>query len=91
MNKLEFAQEMIKIARIVGELTFKNDFNPDGSEISRETGNYCTKWYLHNIVSRSYDAAKKSISDFIEESDIRYLGDNDLNMLKSILNVVLNK
>ena len=40
MNKLEFAQEMIKIARQVREYTYKNESNSRGDSLY---GEYCKK------------------------------------------------
>lgn len=91
MNKLEFAKEMAGIARRIEELRFKNDFNKDGSEISREKGNYYTKWYLTQIISRSYDAAKSSICSFIEDNDIRDMNDEELRSFKLALIELLSK
>lgn len=89
MSNIEFAQEMLSIATKTDELTYENDFNKEGASVYN--GNYCKKWYLKDIISRSYDAAKNSISSFIEQNDIRKLNDEDYKSFNKLMIEILNK
>jgi hypothetical protein len=88
MNKLEFAQEMIKIARQVREYTYKNESNSRGDSLY---GEYCKKYKLEQIIKNCYEVAGDSIKLLIETSDIRKLNDEDYNSFKDILIIVSDK
>lgn len=80
MNKLEFAKELLVVSNKVKYLSTINERTSNDVK-----GFYCTKYHLDIIIGRCFDSIKECLIEFIEESDIRYLGDNDLDTLKEVL------